>query len=235
MEEGVSTDATIVLVHGLAIVRKADHMLTGVAEALQARGYRTARTFAQGDGSLLELAERHWQQLERIDGPLVLLCHSMGGLQARTFLLDDARARRLRGIATLGSPHAGTSLTWFMAPFQRAYRDMTPAARAAWIARHGQQERDTARQHAIRCVSAVASLSGPAHYPQMLVTQALLQGVAGANDGLVPAMSQRWAEHAFEVDLDHIECAAIAKPLRRARSSIESWIRLAELATAPMA
>jgi hypothetical protein len=224
------TDATIVLIHGLAILRPAEVMFTGVAEALTARGYKVARTLTQGDGSVEELAARVWQQLNQLDGPLVLLCHSMAGLQARTFLLDDARASRLRAIATLGSPHHGSSLTQVMAPFQHAYRHMTPAARTAWEKTHAAEERATAERHGVRCLSAVAALQGPARYAQLRIPQALLQRMDGPNDGLVPATSQRWGEHAFDVDLDHIECAAIVHPARHARSSVSTWVRLAELA-----
>jgi pimeloyl-ACP methyl ester carboxylesterase len=226
------TEATLVLVHGLAILRPADKMFSGVAEALTAKGFRVARTLTQGDGSVEELAERVWKQLALLDGPLVLLCHSMGGLQARTFLLHDQRARRIRAIATLGSPHRGTPLTHVMAPFQRAYRQMTPRARAEWERANGAAEVAGAERHGVRCLSAVASLTGRARHAQLLIPQALLQRMDGPNDGLVPATTQRWGEHAFEVDLDHIECASIAHARRAASSVLTAWVRLADMACA---
>jgi hypothetical protein len=229
VEEGV-TDATIVLVHGLAIVRPAKAMFTGVAEALAARGFRVARTEVQGDGHLTELAERLWPQLAKIDGPLVLLCHSMGGLESRTFLLDETRARKLRAIATFGSPHRGTSLTVPVQPFWRAYRDITRGARAEWMEKYGEIEARTAEKFGVRCLSAVASLKGRPRYWQLLPTHAWLQAAEGPNDGLVSAHSQRWGDLAFEVDLDHQECASISPPPRNARSSVDAWVRLAELA-----
>ncbi len=223
-------DATIVLVHGLAIMRRADAMFSGVGEALAARGYRVARTDTQGDGTLTQQADRVWQQIERLDAPVVLLCHSMGGLQARTFLLDDARASRIRGIATLGSPHHGTWLSHFAAPFQKAYAEMTPPARSAWMSAHGAAELAGASRHGVRCLSAVAALRGPARHAELLIPQTVLERMEGPNDGLVSGASQRWGEIAFEVDLDHIECAAISGAPPRAKSSIETWVRLADLA-----
>ena len=231
----MSFDGTVVLVNGLAIMRRADHMFGGVAEALSARGYRVQRTIVQGDGTLEELADRLWQQLARIDGPLVLLCHSMGGLQARTFLLDDNRARRLHAIATVGSPHRRTPLTLATWLFNKAYRDMTPAIRRKWLALHEQAELKAAQRHGVRCLSAVAALKGPARYPQLVPTQAFLQSVAGPNDGLVSAESQRWGETVMEVDLDHIESVGVTPPARRARPCFDLWLGLAHAATASQA
>lgn len=226
------TDATVVLVHGLAIVRPARAMFTGVAEALTARGFRVTRTEVQGDGTLNDLAERLWQQLAKIDGPLVLLGHSMGGLQSRTFLLDEDRAKRLRAIATMGSPHRGTSLSLPVFPFWRAYRDMTRGARAQWLERYGAIETRTAEKFGVRCLSAIAAVKHGPRYGQLIPTELWLRAAEGANDGLVSAHSQRWGDLAFEVDLDHQECAAITPAPRGAHSSVDAWVRLAELATA---
>jgi len=225
-------DCTLVLVHGLAILRPAKAMFAGVADALTARGHRVVRTIVQGDGSLEELADKLWRQLAKIDGPLVLLCHSMGGVQSRTFLLDENRARRLRAIATLGSPHAGTPLTYPMTPFQKAYRDLTPRQRAAWSTAYGAQEIAIAIKHDIRCLSAIAALRSPAPTLQLRVTQAFLERTEGPNDGLISAEAQRWGDVAFEVDLDHMECAALEPSGRGARSSVETWVRLADCAVA---
>jgi pimeloyl-ACP methyl ester carboxylesterase len=188
------------------------------------------RTIVQGDGTLEELADRLWQQLDQIDGPLILLCHSMGGLQARTFLLDDNRARRLHAIATVGSPHRGTALTFASWLFNPAYRSMTPPVRDAWLKRHEAEELRTARRHGVRCLSAVAALRSAARYPQLIPTQAFLQLTVGPNDGLVSAASQRWGETVMEVDLDHIESVGVFPPARRARPCHDLWIRLAETA-----
>jgi pimeloyl-ACP methyl ester carboxylesterase len=229
MEEGV-TGSTIVLVHGLAIIRPASVMFTGVAPALEAKGYRVVRTLVQGDGTIDGLANRLWEQLAAIDGPLTLVCHSMGGLQARALLLDDNRARRIRAIATLGTPHLGTPLTHVVAPFQHAYRDMTPDARTAWTATNGEREVASAKRHGVRCISAVASVVGAPRHSQLRIPHAVLKRMDGASDGLVPSRSQRWGEHVFEVDLDHIECAELHPRASRARSSIETWVRLGEIA-----
>lgn len=223
----MSERPTVVLVHGLAINRRAAKMLKGVPEALAAQGHTVHRTLVQGDGTLEELAERVWQQVEALPGPLVLLCHSMGGLQARTFLLDDRRAERLRAIATIGSPHQGTSLAQAVAPFGRAYRHLTPAARRAWNDTHQDEELRSARRHGVRLLSAVAATRRPRH-AQFLVTVPLLSRLEGPNDGLVAAASQRFGEHAFETGLDHVACSATdGRP-----DEIALWSQLAACALA---
>lgn len=227
----MSRTPTIVLVHGLAIVQRADRMLQGVAEALVAGGHRVApRPIVQGDGSLAELSERLWAQLAGIEGPLALLCHSLGGLEARTFLLDDARARRLAAIVTIASPHRGTPLAMPMQTFNRAYRDLTRAARDRWTALHGAAEAQSAARHGIRCLSVVARVQGLARAPQLYASQALVGAFEGPNDGLVSVASQRWASTALEVDLDHVESSAMVPSLPRHPRALETWCRMAELA-----
>lgn len=220
---------TVVLVHGLAVTRDASRMFTGVGDALERAGFRVARTQTQGDGTLDELSERVWRQLEALEPPLVLLCHSMGGLIARTFLLDEQRAQRLRAVATVGSPHAGTPLARFAVGFGRAYRELTPGAREAWLGRYGAQEASVAGALGIRRLSAVASLSGVAPTFPLRPSQALLTRLGEPNDGLVPASSQRWGDHAFDIDEDHLRSVAYGAPSEEANAI---WLRLARLALA---
>lgn len=201
-------------------------MFNGVPEALTSQGHRVERTLVQGDGTLSRLAERLWQQLETFQPPFVLLCHSMGGLQARTFLLDDERARHINAIATVGSPHAGTALAQ-AAFFGQAYRDLRPSARRVWNDAHEEAERQSAERHGIRLLSAVAATRSPRHLP-FRVTVPLLNRLVGPNDGLVPAASQRFGTHAFDVALDHISCSATSG----SPDELRLWSQLADVATA---
>lgn len=217
---------TVVLVNGLAITRDASRMFDGVVDALQREGHDATRTLVRGDGSLEELADTVWAQLEPLRSPLVLLCHSMGGLQARTFLLDDRRAERIRAIATVGSPHAGTSLARVATLFGRAYRALTPKARATWNETHAAAERKSARRHGISLMSVVAATRTPREL-NFRATIPLLERLEGPNDGLVSAASQRFGAHAFNTTLDHIECSA----WHGTDEERALWIRLAGEAT----
>ncbi len=222
---------TLVLVHGLAILRRADRMFTGLPEALAARGFRVTRALVQGDGSLAGLSRRLAERLQAIDGPLALLCHSMGGLQARQAILDDALAVRVRAIATVGSPHAGTPLARAGKLFNRAYRDLTPAARARWQEEHGEAERAAIERHRIRRLCAIARLTGPAPSPSLRAPHALLRLLDGPSDGLVPATSQAWGEVVVEASLDHLQCAMVDATQPARDRAVALWMRLAEAAT----
>jgi pimeloyl-ACP methyl ester carboxylesterase len=221
-------DSTIVLIHGLTVVRQTENTFVGVPEALEAKGFRVRRTQVRGNGTLDALAERVWSQIEPIDGPLVLLCHSMGGLQARTFLLNDERARRIESIITVGTPHAGLPLARVAGALGQAYRDMTIAARRRWVSEHGAAEQASIRRHGVRCLSVVASLTGWAVNYRLRPTQLLIRE---PSDGLVPATSQRWEDVAFDVPLDHMECACVHPPSPRQDECVDLWVRMAESAT----
>jgi triacylglycerol lipase len=50
----------------------------------------------------------------------------------------------------------------------------------------------------------VATLKRKQHvHPLLLASWALLRKTAGANDGVVPASSQRWGDVLAEIDADH--------------------------------
>lgn len=62
--------------------------------------------------ALIEAAVRRAEALGT--APPVLVCHSMGGLAARTWLASDPRAGdRIGSVITIGSPHHGTWLAHF--------------------------------------------------------------------------------------------------------------------------
>jgi len=223
----------VVLVHGLAIVQDAGRMFGDVHETLENAGFRTFRSIVQGDGSLPELADRLWSEVSKVDGPVVLLCHSMGGLEARTFLLDDSRAVKLRAIVTVGSPHAGTPLARAATPLNRAYAELTIPARLAWNHANAVAERTAAERHGIKLASVVAKTHGMPRVPTMKAGWLALRGLgAGPNDGLVPAASQVFGERLFDVDLDHAETVAIRTHPSRLPAVHELWLRMARWAVA---
>jgi len=68
---------------------------------------------------------------------VTLLCHSMGGLVARTCLRDTGPAR-IERIITLGTPHHGSVLAWMY--FGRCLAQMRPGN--AWLAKLNRDEGD---------------------------------------------------------------------------------------------
>lgn len=218
------TPASFVLVNGLSITLEASEMFQGTVEALRAQGFEAHRTVVQGDGTLEALSQRLWAQLEKLPKPLALLCHSMGGLQARTFLVDPRKAEQIAAVVTVGSPHEGTCLARLVRPFGEAYRELTPRARAAWQAENGAQEAENIARFGVLCGSAVAGTAHPRALRFRLLTGPLLRCMAGRNDGLVTEASQRYGEHILDTELDHRECAGLAGTA--AEQAL--WVQLAE-------
>jgi len=217
---------TVVLVHGLAIRHRAAAMFTGVAETLRRDGHAVAQPVVQGDGTLETLAARLGDALVAVPGPLVLLCHSMGGLWARRLMLEPGIAARLRAVATVGTPHRGSPLALGAMVVQRACRDLAPHACARRARLEADAEDRACARHGIARLSVVARRTS-AHTHASMAAGAVLLRLAGCDggDGLVPAASQAWGEVLFEADLDHLECAC--EPGCAPPAAVDLWRRLA--------
>ncbi len=112
-------DAPIVLVHGLFGF---DRLGLGrwtvlpyfrrIPEAMRAAGNRVVvprvHPLAGMERRVAELAEH----LEAVcpEGPLHIIGHSMGGLDARLLLSEATWRRRVLSLTTIGTPHRGTAL-----------------------------------------------------------------------------------------------------------------------------
>lgn len=142
-----------------------------------------------------------------------LVAHSMGGLNARYAIAKLGLGARVASLTTIGTPHRGTPVADLGVAVCRglglgrvldrvglerdAFRDLTTASAAAF-------------NEAVRDVPGVAygSIVGAVRrtqraHPLLVASWALLLGAAGANDGLVPADSQRWGDVLAEIDADH--------------------------------
>ncbi|MDH5264205.1 MAG: alpha/beta fold hydrolase [Betaproteobacteria bacterium] len=103
----------VILVHGYFSNRGT---VSGLANALDAAGI--APVFVPSLPAILAPIEAFAEHLARIVDEVtqatgqpraILVCHSMGGLVARTYLRSRG-AGRVAGLVTLGSPHHGTAL-----------------------------------------------------------------------------------------------------------------------------
>jgi len=90
-----------------------------IVPMLESRGVGPVFTpnFPSAFGSIERLAEALHGEIERIcaatgQSRLVLVCHSMGGLAARSYLCEHGAAR-VRKLVTIGTPHHGTVVAWF--------------------------------------------------------------------------------------------------------------------------
>jgi len=104
-----------------------------IVPMLEARGVAPihAPNLPSAFGSIERMAGALDAEIERLcaatrQPQLVLVCHSMGGLAARTYLCDHGAAR-VRKLITIGTPHHGTVIAWFGAGRNAA--QMRPGSR----------------------------------------------------------------------------------------------------------
>lgn len=82
------------------------------------------------------IVEEAVQRIERLTGrPPLVVCHSMGGLAARAWWRAHGAGRKLAGLVTIASPHAGT----WMGRFSRRANGLQMRLQSDWLgelARH---------------------------------------------------------------------------------------------------
>jgi len=132
-----------------------------------------------------------------------LIAHSMGGLDARYAITRLGLAGRVASLVTIGAPHRGTPLADF--PLARvtaralrllALSDLGPAA----VERFNREVPDVA---GVAYCSVVAASDLSQTNPLLWPSHLYLSAHGGRNDGIVPALSQRWGNVLREVEADH--------------------------------
>jgi triacylglycerol lipase len=217
-----ATRHPILLAHGyfgfdrIGVGQLRQDYFRGVRPRLEALGYSVIVTRVAPVGSIGVRAAQLARQIVSLRVPRVnIIAHSMGGLDARLAIARFGLAERVASLTTIGTPHHGTPLadmvltfgewrrlrlllssigvhidglydvsTQRMSEFNRTVVDCPNVAYSSVV---GAVSRDA--------VAAVNAVLSPAH-------QYLLRKV-GANDGIVPAASQRWGEAVGEVAADH--------------------------------
>jgi triacylglycerol lipase len=166
---------------------------------------------------------------------LVLVGHSMGGLDARLAAVRHDPRRRVGHVLTVGTPHRGsTAAEWALGePSLRALllrtidrgalRDLTPegAARVAGLA----PDRGDVRY------LAIAGALDPAEVARGSGRSGAAGVAEGANDGLVSAASAAWGAVGRTVEADHFGLlGAVTRPIpwdvqarRRGRGRSGHW------------
>jgi triacylglycerol lipase len=209
----------VVLLHGvmgfdeIAVGQKRHAYFRGVAERLEALGARVHRPRVPASASVAARAETLARALRELDGGRVnVIAHSMGGLDARYAISRLGLAHRVASLTTIGTPHLGTPLADLgtgladllqlkrvLAPMLEldAFWDLTTARMAGF----NREVRD-ARQVAYASVVA-RTAPGTRLHPLLKPAHLYICAKAGANDGLVPAASQRWGDVLSEIEADH--------------------------------
>lgn len=187
----------------------------GVRELLTERGFHVLMPQLGKTHSTEQRAEQLRQTIGRwTSGPVNIVAHSMGGLDARFLISKLDMADRVVSLTTIASPHRGSYFAdWFVErfdqrlPFLRGleqfglevngFRDCTREA----CRRFNESVIDSPKVRYFSYSAFQASRKMP---PVLRRSHSLIARVEGANDGLVSERSARWGEHVATLRSDHI-------------------------------
>ncbi len=207
----------VVLAHGLLgfdeirIGRARHGYFRGVSERLEKDGCVVHACRVAKTASIAARAAELSAFVREIPARRVnLVAHSMGGLDARYALAQLGLADKVASLVTVGTPHLGTPLA-DLARRARVWSTLGRLGVRTDAFRDLTTERMTEFNRAVQDVRGVmyasvvgAPPNGREVSPILLPTWVWLDGEAGANDGMVPAHSQRWGEVVREIGADHL-------------------------------
>jgi triacylglycerol lipase len=212
----------ILLVHGyfgfdaIGMSRMRREYFRGVRRALESLGYEVHVARVAPAAGVAERAAQLARQIQRLPAERInVIAHSMGGLDARYAIARLGIADRVASLITVGTPHRGTPVADRSTRFFGEWRRLRQALRAVGANVDGLYDLTTARMEAFNLAVpdspgvTYASIVGnvAAHrtdvHAFLAPAHAYLAKLAGPNDGLVPAASQRWGHVLGEVDADH--------------------------------
>lgn len=211
----------VVLAHGLLgfdeirIGGASHRYFRGVSERLERDGCvvhacRVSKTASIADRAAELAAFVRSLPAKRVN----LVAHSMGGLDARYAVAKLGLASRVASLVTVGTPHRGTPLADLGAALARRTRAWAALDRLG-VNVDGLRDLTTGRM--VEFNAAVPDVGGllyasvvgapprrRAVSPILVPTWMWLDREVGANDGIVPAASQRWGDVIEEIDADHL-------------------------------
>jgi triacylglycerol lipase len=168
---------------------------------------------APTSGVMVRAHQLRQQILEWTNGPVNLIAHSMGGLDARYMITHLDMADRVRSLTTIATPHRGTYLAdWLLVNFRQrlpllwalealgtnldGFQDCRPEACRAFNAR-------TPNHPAVRYFSFGGAVPTARVTPCLRRAWCLLAAAEGANDGMVSVASARWGDYLDTIPADH--------------------------------
>ena len=213
--------APVVLVHGLcgfdqiyAFRRKVADYFPGIRERLEAAGNRVfcARVSPTGSIQRRALDLKRYIEREVPAGPVHVIGHSMGGLDARYMTAKLGMESRVLSLTTVGTPHRGTAFAdW---GFSRLGRWVLPWLRALCIQHDAffDLRTDACRRFnedvpdvpGVRYFAVAGVCEKPWLGPEWSLTWRIVNRTEGANDGVVSVASATWGEHTDVWAGDHL-------------------------------
>ncbi len=197
---------TVVLIHGLFGFRKLlwIEYFEGVPAIFEQMGLKVIVPRLPTVGSIEQRARSLAKQLECVEGPLHLLAHSMGGLDARYFINHLNGAEKVVTLTTLVTPHHGSSAADYVCS-RRSPLKLLDGVRSLTTEHLRTFNASTADSPDIvyRSYSATRKLD---EQPWIVRRYArFIQKQEGDNDSQVSIASAQWGEHIATLPCDHFE------------------------------
>ena len=218
--------ATIVLVHGMGGFQKIEGIdyfwhVPALYRSLGAQVFVPGTTtFASSEKRAGELKA----QLDAVPGPLILLGHSQGGLDARFLVTKLGYAPRVRAVVTIATPHHGSpvaDVALGLAPGPLIDATNALLGLLGWsldgafeVTVHNMETKFNPSVPDMPGVTywsfsgraaplGIGSRNGWLHSP-LLATWTFLDAEGFANDGIVPEPSAHWGRFLGSVPADHL-------------------------------
>ena len=216
-----ATRYPVVLAHGLfgfdevRVGKKKVEYFRGIPGRMRKMGTKAYVTRVGATASIEARAQELAALIRELDEPKVnVIAHSMGGLDARYALAKLGLAERVASLTTIGTPHRGTPLGDLGAKAIAGRFGVKAVAGSVGIRLEGIDDAATERMRSfnegvldtrgVAYASYVSAVPGvTALHPMLVPGWLYVSGAAGANDGVVPAASQRWGDVLAEIEADH--------------------------------
>jgi len=216
-----SLRAPIVLVHGLcgfdrlyAFRRPMKDYFPGIGDGLEAAGHPVflAQVSPTAGVAQRALDLKRFIEREVPEGPVHIIGHSLGGLDARYAIAKLGLDSRVRSLTTVGTPHRGSSFAdW---GWRRLSRAVVPLLRLVGIPheafvdlRTDSCERfneDVPNVPGVRYTSVAGMCETPWVGLEWAVPHGIVKRAEGPNDGVVSVASATWGERTEVWPGDHL-------------------------------
>ncbi|MDQ6981506.1 MAG: alpha/beta fold hydrolase [Mariprofundus sp.] len=197
---------TVVLIHGLFGFRQLlwHDYFQGVRPLYESMGLRVIAPSLPWAGSIEQRADALAKQLRQEAGPLHLIAHSMGGLDARRWITCLDGASRALSLTTLATPHQGSAAAdqvgQSLPPFRlfAGVRDLT-TDKMEHFNQHTPDHPDVVYR-------SYAATRPVAEHPWIVRRYGRkIQITEGDNDSQVSVHSATWGDHIATLPCDHFE------------------------------
>jgi triacylglycerol lipase len=188
-----------------------------IDEAIETAGYPVFASAVHPTAGIEKRARqlRRWMLgiLPKLGEPVILIAHSMGGLDARFMITHLGMARHVAALATISTPHRGSPLAdWFIQNFSRRWPGLqiaqklgleVGAAADLTTEQCARFNRETPDVAGVRYYSVSASRPRKLMPAFALHSHKIIYKAEGPNDGLVSVRSAKWGTYLGNWSADH--------------------------------